>query len=124
MSAPGLCAFGSVGYISAVPRRTRQGASLLNCQQLVDFCLDFLDGSLPEDEQRMFRSHLGCCGECVAFFETYKRTPEVSREAFALEVPASVKEAVRSYLRTRYELHEPAPEPAPRDPSRSGQGRL
>ena len=95
---------------------------MFNCQQLVDFCLDFLDGSLPEDERRLFRNHLGHCGECVAFFETYKRTPEVSREVFVLEMPASVKAAVRSFLRTRYEQREPVPEPA--TDSTGGRGRL
>ena len=95
---------------------------MFNCQQLVDFCFDFLDGSLPEDERRMFRNHLGQCCECVAFFETYKRTPEISREAFALEMPASVKQAIRSFLRSRYEALEPTPEPA--GPSGGGQGRL
>jgi hypothetical protein len=92
---------------------------LFNCQQLVDFCLDFLDGSLPEDDQRLFRNHLGHCCECVVFFETYKRTPEVSREAFALEMPAAVKHAIRSFLRTRYEAREPMPEP----PGSSGGGQ-
>jgi anti-sigma factor RsiW len=80
---------------------------LFNCQQLVDFCLDFLDGSLPEEERTHFQDHLGRCGECVAFFETYKKTPEISREAFAMEMPSSVKAAVRNYLRTRLE-HEPS----------------
>jgi hypothetical protein len=79
------------------------GQALINCQQLVDFCLDFLDGSLPEEERRMFQDHLGHCGECVTFFHTYERTPEVSREAFALQMPSNVKETVRSYLRARYE---------------------
>jgi hypothetical protein len=76
---------------------------LLNCQQLVDFCLDFLDGSLPEEERRQFQEHLGLCGDCVTFFRTYERTPEVSREAFELQMPPSVKETVRSYLRARYQ---------------------
>jgi anti-sigma factor RsiW len=75
--------------------------ALLTCQQLVDFCLDFLDGSLPEEERRQFQRHLGLCGECETFFATYRRTPELSREAFALEMPSNVKDAVRSYLRTR-----------------------
>jgi anti-sigma factor RsiW len=74
---------------------------LFNCQQLVDFCFDFLDGSLPEEERRLFKNHLGQCGECVAFFETYKKTPEISREAFAMEMPSGVKAAVRSFLRSR-----------------------
>jgi hypothetical protein len=85
---------------------------LFNCQQLVDFCLDFLDGSLPEDEQRMFKTHLGHCCECVAFFETYRRTPEISRDAFALKMPPGLKEAVRSYLRTRYSDREPGGGPS------------
>jgi hypothetical protein len=75
---------------------------VFNCQQIVDFCLEFLDESLNEEERRLFVSHLGACGECVSFFETYKRTPEISREAFALQMPPGVKEAVRSFLRTRY----------------------
>ena len=50
----------------------------------------------------MFQDHLGRCGECVTFFHTYERTPEVTREAFALQMPPSVKETVRSYLRARY----------------------
>ncbi len=73
------------------------------CQQLVDFCLEFLDGSLPEGDQREFQRHLGHCSPCVTFFETYRRTPEISREAFALEMPSDVKDAVRSFLRSRYQ---------------------
>jgi len=77
-------------------------ADAFSCHQLVDFCLDFLDGSLPEEERRQFQRHLGQCGECVAFLETYRRTAEVSREAFALEMPVGLKDAVRTFLRERY----------------------
>lgn len=68
---------------------------------MVDFSLEFLDGALADEERARFRDHLGACSECLLFFETYRKTPEVSREAFALQMPASVKDAVRSYLRTR-----------------------
>jgi len=74
----------------------------LCCQQLAEYCLEYLDGSLPEEDRREFQSHLGHCGACVTFFETYRRTPEISRDAFALEMPSSVKEAVRTFLRERY----------------------
>ena len=67
---------------------------MINCQQLYKFCLDYVEGELPEDEQVHFRRHLSLCPDCVTFFETYRRTPEVSRE------PASVRESVRNYLRT------------------------
>ncbi len=78
---------------------------MINCQQLVEFCLDYVEGALPDDEQVNFRRHLSLCPDCVTFFETYRRTPEVSREAMSPEdltaqMPASVRESVRNYLRT------------------------
>jgi anti-sigma factor RsiW len=74
---------------------------VINCQQLIEFCLDYIEGALPPDEQVGFRSHLERCPDCVTFFETYRRTPEVSREALATRIPPAVHEAVRSFLRSR-----------------------
>jgi anti-sigma factor RsiW len=77
---------------------------VINCQQLIEFCLDYVEGALPEDEQAHFRRHLSLCPDCVTFFETYRRTPEVSREALSPEslkekMPASVRDSIRNYLR-------------------------
>lgn len=78
---------------------------MINCQQLIEFCLDYVEGALPDDEQERFRRHLSLCPDCVTFFETYRKTPEVSRDAMSSEMmkaqmPESVRESVRSYLRT------------------------
>jgi anti-sigma factor RsiW len=72
-----------------------------DCQQLWKFCLDYLDGALPEDEQVGFRRHLSQCPDCVTFFETYRKTPELSREALPARIPSSVREAVRTFLVSR-----------------------
>jgi anti-sigma factor RsiW len=72
---------------------------VISCQQLIEFCLDYVEGSLPDDEQTRFRRHLSQCPDCVTFFETYRKTPEVSRDALKAQMPESVREAVRSYLR-------------------------
>jgi hypothetical protein len=74
---------------------------MISCQNVIDFCLDYLEGALPEEEQGSFQRHLSVCGECVAFFETYRRTSEISRQALAAEMPSSLKDAVRTYLRSR-----------------------
>ena len=74
----------------------------ISCSQLVDYCMDYLSGSLPAEEKDSFEGHLAYCPECVKFFATYKKTPEVSREALALEIPARVSGEVRSFLRERY----------------------
>jgi anti-sigma factor RsiW len=74
---------------------------VISCHQLIEFCLDYIDGALPQDQQVRFRRHLAQCPDCVTFFETYQKTPEVSREALATQLPSSVREAVRSFLRAQ-----------------------
>jgi anti-sigma factor RsiW len=74
---------------------------MISCQQLIEFCLDYIEGVLPDEEQAGFRRHLAQCPDCVTFFETYRRTPELSREAMATQIPASVRESVRSFLQSR-----------------------
>ena len=76
---------------------------MISCQQLIEFCLEYIEGALPDEEQRGFRRHLERCPDCVTFFDTYRKTPELSREALETRMPPSVREAVRSFLRTRRE---------------------
>ncbi len=74
---------------------------MINCQQLIDFCFDYIDGALPVEERLRFTQHLGQCSDCLVFFETYRRTPELTREALATEIPPAVRESVRSFLRAK-----------------------
>lgn len=74
---------------------------MISCQQLVDFCLDYIEGDLPRDQQVGFMRHLAQCPDCVAFFETYRQTAEISREALKIQMPPAVKEAIHSFLRCR-----------------------
>ena len=75
--------------------------TVISCHELIEFCLDYLDGELPQDEEVGFRRHLAQCSDCVSFFETYRKTPELSREALSAQIPVSVKESVRSFLASR-----------------------
>jgi anti-sigma factor RsiW len=74
---------------------------VISCQQLIEFCLDYIEGALPADEQVGFQRHLSQCPDCVTFFETYQKTPQISREALATQIPPSVHHAVRTFLRSR-----------------------
>ena len=78
--------------------RTR---TVISCHQLIEFCLDYVEGALPDDEQERFRRHLSLCPDCVTFFETYQRTPELSREALSTQMPVAVKQSVRDFLLSR-----------------------
>ena len=86
---------------------------MINCQQLIDFCFDYIDGSLPVEERVRFTQHLGQCSDCLVFFETYRRTPELTREALATQIPPGVRESVRSFLRAKRETDLPRRTGAP-----------
>jgi len=73
----------------------------MSCNQLMEFCLDYLEGELPDDEQVRFRRHLGQCPDCVTFFETYRRTAEISRRAVQAAMPEALKRTIQSFLRER-----------------------
>lgn len=70
---------------------------------MVDYCMDYLAGSLPSDERKTFDDHLAYCPECVKFFDTYKKTPEISRAALSVEMPERVRNEVRNFLRQCYD---------------------
>jgi anti-sigma factor RsiW len=74
----------------------------ISCRQLVDYCMDYLSGSLPAEDRENFDGHLAGCPDCVKFFDSYKKTPEVSRDALTLEMPERVRGEVRDFLRQRY----------------------
>jgi anti-sigma factor RsiW len=76
---------------------------VISCQQLIEYCLDYIEGDLPDEEQVRFRRHLGQCPDCVTFFETYRRTPEVSRAVLRTSIPESVRQSVQAFLRVRRE---------------------
>ena len=74
---------------------------MISCQNIVDFCVDYLEGALPAEDQSGFARHLTVCSPCLSFFDIYRLTSEISRQALAAEMPLEVKDAVRSYLRAR-----------------------
>ena len=74
----------ALGAPSKVRRRANSHdatIAVISCHQLIEFCCDYIDGELPEDEQLRFRRHLAACPDCVTFFETYRKTSEVTRDA-------------------------------------------
>ena len=81
---------------------------MISCEQLIDFCFDYIEGALPDGQQADFARHLAQCPDCVCFFETYRRTPELSREALATEMPPGVRDSVRRFLRAQSDADKTA----------------
>ena len=77
----------------------------MNCRQLADFILDYLEGQLSAETRSAFEHHLTLCPNCVNYIASYGTTVDLARHAFGegggelpLEMP---EELVRAILASR-----------------------
>lgn len=72
----------------------------MTCRQAIEFIIDYLDRTLPEDELRLFEKHLAICHSCVAYLRTYEITIRMEKLVVqeTIEVP---EEMVRAILASR-----------------------
>ncbi len=55
---------------------------MINCREFENFMIDYIEGSLPKQQRRIFEFHLKLCRECRDYLAAYRRTIEVSKRVF------------------------------------------
>lgn len=80
----------------------------MTCRELVDFIMDYLDGTLPTESNREFERHLAVCPPCRAYLDSYKKTIELGKAALIPSdqpasgmVPEKLVGAVRAAIQRR-----------------------
>lgn len=53
----------------------------MTCRELIEFLMDYLDGTLPPEQRREFERHLAVCPSCVAYLKSYEQTSRLAVEA-------------------------------------------
>jgi anti-sigma factor RsiW len=73
---------------------------MIDCKQVDDFLLAYIDGDLPPSQMRVINQHLLICPDCRRYVAEYRRTLEVLKasklqddEALA-EVPEDLIKAI------------------------------
>lgn len=75
----------------------------LSCQQVNQFIVDYLEGTMDEPTRVAFESHLRHCPNCGPFLDQYRTTARLVRDADDIEVPPAVIERTIEFLRKRHE---------------------
>ena len=73
----------------------------LTCRDGVELLMDYLEGTLGSPEREAIEAHVARCPRCVAFIESYKRTPRILRAATAEALPADLALSLRRFLAER-----------------------
>jgi anti-sigma factor RsiW len=71
------------------------------CADGVAMLMDYLEGTLPAADRELLEAHVSGCPRCIAFVESYRRTPPILRAATAAALPADLAESLRRFLASR-----------------------
>ncbi len=71
----------------------------ITCRELIDFLMDYLDGTLPPGRRQEFERHLGVCPSCIAYLESYESTIRLGKSALAPSEESAAGKAPESLLR-------------------------
>ena len=71
----------------------------MTCARGVDVLMEYLEGTLSADLRAAVEAHVAGCPRCVAFIESYRRTPDVLREATAKSLPDDLRQSLLARLR-------------------------
>lgn len=77
----------------------------MNCREMVDFLMAYLDDELPSGQRSAFDAHLEECPPCIGYVETYREAVRLGKavcEADDADVPSDAPEdLVRAILDAR-----------------------
>ena len=55
----------------------------MNCREMVDFLMDYVNGELPDAQRESFETHLADCPPCIAYLDSYRETVRLGRAVCA-----------------------------------------
>jgi mycothiol system anti-sigma-R factor len=71
----------------------------VNCRDLVEKLIEYLDGELAAEEAQHIREHLDECEPCVRYVRTYELTIQITRRLPPTPPPATLLERLRQAAR-------------------------
>ena len=73
------------------------------CQSGVELLMDYLEGQLAPDVRVAVERHVAGCPRCVAFVESYRRTPDILKHATAAALPPDLARKLEEAVRRQFE---------------------
>jgi predicted anti-sigma-YlaC factor YlaD len=70
----------------------------MTCKDAIALLGDYLESALTDDALAQLEAHLGECAPCRAYLSTYRRTRDLTAEEARVEMPAELRERLRTFL--------------------------
>ena len=74
----------------------------MTCKRIIlEYLVEYEDGTMPEADRREFELHLSHCPPCVVFLKSYQATGRTLRMLKPREIPRNLAEAVIGFVKAR-----------------------
>ncbi len=73
----------------------------MNCRRVITLIIEYLSGALDSKTTLAWGAHLLDCSDCMAFFETYRRSIEALRTLPCKEISHGALSRIQRSLRSR-----------------------
>jgi anti-sigma factor RsiW len=74
----------------------------MTCKRFIlEYLVEYQDGSMPAPERREFERHLSHCPPCVVFLKSYQATGRTLRMLKPRDIPKNLVDAVVSFVRAK-----------------------
>ena len=73
----------------------------MTCQEVADFLMDYLNGSLEEIKRAIFQEHLVKCPDCVAYLQSYEMTVKLAQAERETGPSQPPQDLIRAILAAR-----------------------
>jgi anti-sigma factor (TIGR02949 family) len=74
---------------------------MFTCKESIDLLLDYLDGTMSDEQARHLEEHLTACPPCIDFLRTYRATPGLCRRALQKQMPEELSQRLKEFLRQK-----------------------
>ena len=68
------------------------------CQSGVALLMEYLEGTIAPDVAAAIEQHVSGCQRCQAFVESYRRTPDIFRNATTVELTEDLARSLQEAL--------------------------
>jgi anti-sigma factor RsiW len=77
----------------------------MRCEDLVGVIIDYVEGTMDPLLREEFDRHMGDCESCLAFFKTYEKTRELTKETACDDLPQEIQSRVKDFLKKNISAH-------------------
>ena len=72
-----------------------------SCPRIIALLSDYLDGRLPADVRHDLEAHLGGCGECAKYVESFRSTISLLHSLTDEDLPEELRVRLKAFLDER-----------------------